>query len=214
VKDEELIAQLAAGLRPVRRLPRPAVLLTLWTLGAGALIALAVLLFGIRGGPGVPDMNMFDAVHLLAAALTALLAGLAAIELALPDRAARWAWLPVPAVALWIGTMGMGCVAQLLASGPEGIAFWISWSCLGFITALGVPLALSILWLTRHGAMIRPVSVATCGALSAAAFASLGLTLVHPTYGPVMVLAWHGVAVGAVTAVCARFGPRLFQPAL
>lgn len=209
-----MIARLAAGLRPVRRLPRPPVLLALWAFGAGALIGLAVLVFGIRGGPDVPGMNMFDTVHMVAAALTALLAGLAAIELALPDRDDRWAWLPLPAVGLWVGTMGLGCLAQLLAPGPEGIAFWISWSCMGFITALGVPLALGILWLTRHGAMIRPVPVAACGALSAAAFASLGLTLVHPTYGPVMVLAWHGVAVGAVTALCARFGPRLFQPAL
>jgi hypothetical protein len=213
MKDEELIARLAEGLRPVRRLPRPPVLLALWTLGACALIGLAVLVLGLRGGAEGRPLDLFETVHLVAAALTALLAGLAAIELALPDRDDRWAWLPLPAVGLWLGTMGLGCVGQILSAGPEGIAFWISWSCLGFITGMGVPLALGMLWLTRHGALIRPGPVATFGALSAAAFASLGLTLVHPTYGPLMVLAWHGLAVGAVTAGCARLGPRLFPPA-
>ena len=43
MNNEQLIACLAGGLRPVRRLPRPPVLLALWTLGAGALIGLAVL---------------------------------------------------------------------------------------------------------------------------------------------------------------------------
>lgn len=213
MKDEELIARLAEGLSPVRRLPRPPVLLALWTLGACTLLGLAVLVLGIRAGETGRPLDLFEALHLVAAGLTALLAGLAAIELALPDRDDRWAWLPLPALALWLGTMGLGCLEQLLAPGPEGIPFWISWYCMGFITAIGVPLSLGILWLTRHGALIRPVPVATYGALSAAAFASLGLTLVHPTYGPFMVLAWHGVAVVAVTALCARFGPRLFPPA-
>ena len=42
--------------------------------------------------------------------LTAVLAAAAAFQLGLPDRKAAWALLPLPAVLLWIGASGMGCL--------------------------------------------------------------------------------------------------------
>lgn len=210
--SEEMIARLAAALRPVRRLPPPPVLLAVWTAVALAAIAVSVLVFGVRGSLAGGPFG-FDGLNLLGAGLTAVLAGLAAFELALPDRDRRWLWLPAPAVALWLGSMGLGCLAEWLGPQPGGQGFWVSWGCMLFITGLGVPLSLAILWLTRHGAWVRPGPVAACGALSAAAFASLGLTLIHPTYGPFMVLAWHGLAVGGLTGLVALVGPRLMRPA-
>jgi hypothetical protein len=207
MKTEDMIAQLATGLRPVRRLPSPPVMLAIWTALALAVMGGAALLFGTRGVTEKP-MNNFEVMHMAAAGLTALLAGLAAFELSLPDRDRRWAWLPLPAIGLWVGTMGVGCVAELVRLGLDGIRFYISWSCLGFIIGIGLPLAGVMLWLTRHSAWIRPGPVAAFGSLSAAAFASVGLTIVHPTFGPLMVLAWHGVAVLVVTGLAALVGPR------
>ena len=213
MNTDRLIAELAAGLTPVRRLPPPPVLLLGWTLFASAVIGAAILLLGGRGPLLTREAGLFESMHLVAAALTALLAGLAAFELALPDRDRRWSWLPLPAVALWLGTMGAGCVAELLRLGPGGIEFYVSWSCMAFIIGLGVPMAGGILWLTRHAAGLRPGPVAACGALSAAAFASLGLTFVHPGYGPVMVLVWHGLSVLALTALVAKLGPAVQRAA-
>ncbi|MCU0888172.1 MAG: DUF1109 domain-containing protein [Rubritepida sp.] len=210
--SEELVARLAGALRPVRRLPPPPVLLAGWTALAMAVIGLAAALIGVHRTEGA-GVGGFESLHLLGAALTALLAGLAAFELALPDRDRRWGWLPLPGLALWLGTMGAGCLGQWMDAGPDGIPFWVSWQCMGFIAGLGLPLSVAILWLTRHAAWARPGPVAACGALSAAAFASLGLTLVHPTYGPVMVLAWHGLAVLAVTGLMAMAAPRLMRAA-
>lgn len=210
MKTEDMISQLAGDLRPVRRLPSPPVLLALWTLLAVSVIGAAVLLFGTREALGRP-MSGFDTLHVVAAALTALLAGLAAFELSLPDRDRRWAWLPLPAIGLWVGTMGVGCVGELVRLGLDGINFYVSWSCLKFIIGFGLPMAALMLWLTRHAAWIRPGPVAAFGALSAAAFASIGLTIVHPTFGPLMVLAWHGVAVLVVTGLVGLAGPRLVR---
>lgn len=212
MKTEEMIAQLAGDLRPVRRLPSPPVLLALWALLALSLIGAAALAFGTREAQGRP-MSGFDLVHVAAALLTALLAGLAAFELSLPDRDRRWAWLPLPAILLWLGTMGVGCVGELLQQGLDSIRFRVSWSCLGFIIGFGLPMAAVILWLTRHAAWIRPGQVAAFGALSAAAFASIGLTLIHPTFGPLMVLAWHGVAVLVVTGLVGLVGPLVVRRA-
>jgi len=212
MKTEDMIAQLATGLRPVRRLPPPPVMLAIWTGLAIAVVAVAALLFGTRGVTDRP-MNSFEVMHIIAAGLTALLAGLAAFELSLPDRDRRWSWLPLPAIGLWVGTMGVGCVAELVQLGLDGIRFHVSWQCLGFIIGIGLPLAAVMLWLTRHSAWIRPGPVAAFGSLSAAAFASLGLTLVHPTFGPIMVLAWHGVAVLVVTGLVALVGPRVVRGA-
>jgi len=212
MKTEDMIAQLAGNLRPVRRLPAPPVLLALWTLLCIGVIGAAVAAFGTRELLDRP-MSGFDMMHSLGALLTALLAGLAAFELSLPDRDRRWAWLPLPAIGIWVGTMGVGCVGELVQLGLDGIRFHVSLSCLQFIIGLGLPMAGLMLWMTRHAAWIRPGPVAAFGALSAAAFASIGLTLVHPTFGPVMVLAWHGIAVLVVTGLAALVGPRLVQKA-
>jgi hypothetical protein len=79
----------------------------------------------------------------------------------------------------------------------------VSLPCLGFIAALGVPLTGAVLWLARHGAWLHPVPVAALGGLSAAAFASAGLTLVHEPDAAVMVLVWHGLSVLLVAGLAA-----------
>jgi hypothetical protein len=154
-----------------------------------------------------------DLFHILTAGSVALLSGFAAFQLALPDRNRRWALLPLPAVAAWFATMGLGCVSDVARMGWSGLHLGVSLPCLGFIIGLGVPMALGIMWLTRHAALLRPVPVAALGGLSAAAFASIGLTLVHELHVTIMVLVWHGLAVTAVTAVGALLGPQLMRRA-
>jgi hypothetical protein len=158
-------------------------------------------------------MEGFDLYHLMSAALVALTAGYAAFQLALPDRDQRWALLPVPAVVGWLVTMGWGCLEDLARLGPGALQLGVSLPCLGFIIGLGVPMTAAIAFLTRHAALLRPVPVAALGALSAAAFASLGLTLVHELDAAVMVLVWHGIAVLVVTALGAMAGPLLMRRA-
>jgi hypothetical protein len=197
----------------VRRLPSPLAMLGLWCLFCAGVIGAALLISGLRADFAAWLMDGFDLYHLMSAALVALTAGYAAFQLALPDRDQRWALLPVPAVVGWLVTMGWGCLADLARFGPEAMKLTISFPCLGFIIGLGVPMTVAIVYLTRHAALLRPMPVAALGGLSAAAFASLGLTLVHELNAAVMVLVWHGVAVLVVTCIGALAGPMLMQRA-
>ena len=211
MRTEDLIAHLAAGLRPVRRVWRPAAAAAVWTALAAAVVSTAVLAFGPRPDLAQRLSGGVDLPQLLAAAATGLLAGFAAFQLALPDRDWRWALLPLPAAVGWLATMGWGCAQDFARLGPEALRLTTSYPCLGFITGLGLPLTLGVLWLARHAALVRPGPVAALGGLSAAALASIGLTLVHHLDAAAMVLAWHGTAVLAVTGIAALCGPRLMR---
>ena len=213
MRSEDLVSQLSRGLAPVRRLPSPLAMLGLWCLICGAVIGAALLISGLRSDFAAWLMDGFDLYHLVTAALVALTSGYAAFQVALPDRDQRWALLPIPAVIGWLVTMGWGCLADLARFGPEALNITVSYACLVFIIGLGVPMTAGIVRLTRHAALLRPTPVAALGGLSAAAFASIGLTLVHELNAAVMVLVWHGIAVMVVTAIGALTGPLLMQRA-
>lgn len=210
---EALVSRLASGLRPVRRLPCPFALLGLWTGASLAVIGLALWMVGMRHHVLEDEMARVDLLHILTAGGVALLSGFAAFQLALPDRDRRWMLLPLPAVAAWLATMGWGCASDVERMGWAGLQPGLSLHCLFFILGFGLPLSLGILWLTRHAALLRPLPVATLGGLSAAAFASIGLTLVHELNVTIMVLVSHGLAVAAVTVLGAWLGPRLMRRA-
>jgi hypothetical protein len=213
MRTEDLISQLSQGLQPVRRLPSPLAMLGLWCLFCAGAIGAALLISGLRADFAAWLMDGLDLYHVMSAALVALTAGYAAFQLALPDRDQRWALLPVPAVVGWLVTMGWGCLEDIARLGPEAMNLTISYPCLGFIIGLGLPMTVAIVLLTRHAALLRPMPVAALGGLSAAAFASLGLTLVHELNAAVMVLVWHGLAVLVVTCIGALSGPALMQRA-
>jgi hypothetical protein len=189
---EELIARLSAELRPVKPLAPP-----LWRAGAWigfALVVVAALvaLFGPRHDLMARFAEPYEVAQLAFAAATGVLAAVAAFALALPDRPGRWALLPLPAAAAWVGSLGLGCLSDVARDGPRALELETSWGCLRFIVLAGVPLTLSLVWMLRHAGPIRPVPVAVLGGLAGAALASVGLSLIHHLDAAAMVLAWHG----------------------
>lgn len=214
MRSEDLIHRLAADLRPVRPARHPAAATALWLAAAAAVILAAVLVSGVRPDLAARLATGFDLPQLLAAGATGVLAGFAAFQLALPERDRRWALLPVPAALAWLATMGWGCLQDLARLGPEALRIGVSLPCLGFIAGLGLPLTLAMLWLARHAAWLRAGTVATLGGLSAAALASVGLSLVHHQDAAAMVLAWHGISVLLVVGLAALLGPRVMRRGL
>lgn len=214
MRSEDLIHRLAADLRPVRPAWHPATATALWLGVAAAVILVAVLVSGPRHDLAARLAGGFDLPQLVTAVATGILAAFAAFQLALPERDRRWALLPVPTAIAWLATMGWGCLQDLARLGPEALRVGMSLPCLMFIVGLGVPLTVAMLWLARHAAWLRAGPVAALGGLSAAALASVGLSLVHHLDAAAMVLVWHGLSVLVVAGLASLLGPRMMRRGL
>jgi hypothetical protein len=211
MQSEDLILRLADDLRPVRPAKPPGAATALWLGLATAVIIGAVLFWGLRHDLAERLATGFEAPQLVTALATGVLAAFAAFQLALPDRSRLWALLPLPAALAWLATMGWGCLQDFANMGPEALHIGVSLPCFSFILGLGLPLTAVMLWLSRHGAWFSPGPVAALGGLSAAALASIGLSLIHHLDAALMVLIWHGLSVLVVTAIAAKLGPRVMR---
>jgi hypothetical protein len=201
MQTDQLIEQLTAGLAPVRVLRAPALRALLWLLLVAAVSALAVARLAHLELVMPRLMLARVAVETVATAVTAITAILAAFELSVPDRSARWAWLPLPSFVVWLGASGLGCLRNGWSlQEPEG---WMGHSphCFVFISAVSVPLAVALFWMLRRARPIHALPVAAVGTLGVAATAAFVLQFFHPFDVTVIDLALHLVAIGIVVLI-------------
>ncbi len=194
----KLIERLVAESGPVRRLRPPVVRASFWLLAVMALGVASIAMFA--------DLDAFLSrltasmlwLEWPATLLTGIAAIFAAFQLSVPDRSAAWALLPLPPLALWIGTSGYSCFEHWIVIGPGGWELGESANCFIFILSFSLPLALSLLVLLRRAAPLAPVRVAAVGALGVSALAAAALQFFHPFDVTFMDL---GVHLGAVAVV-------------
>jgi hypothetical protein len=200
METEQLIADLATQLLAVRRLRSPAVRALRWLAAVAVLSTLLILRYA--------NLEIFwhrmasprVALECVATALTAITGIVAAFELSVPGRSARWAALPVAPFLLWLGASGLGCLQDGLGgSAGESV------HCFAFIAAASVPLAASLLWMLRRAHPIAPLPVAVLGGLGAAATAAFLLQFFHPFDVTVIDLALHLAAVALVMGALSLF---------
>ncbi len=203
VSTEQLIEQLSGGLRPVLRLPSPALRAAAWL---ALVLAVAALLAARADLPAVAArVASFTDMWLAVAGsvATAVLASLAACMVSVPGRSRRWAWLPLPGAALWLGSSGLGCLraTALLIVHPATFHDAIT-ECLPFIlefsALLAVPLA-ALLWWARP---LRPGLVAGLAGLAVAAASASLLWFFHPFDASIEDLVVHILAVLLVVGIC------------
>lgn len=205
---QELIRTLGARLAPVHRLRPP------WLRTAGWLLLIAVvaaLLLGYYGVAGMlqrwtvtPDLRWAA----IGAALTMACAAWSAFALAVPGARRAWAWLPIPALLLWIGASGLGCLRMWAT---PGIATAPSADCLLFIVGFSVPLSALLIWLLRRAYPLRPVLAAMMAGLACAGASASLLEIFHAADGAATDLLVHGFAVILVVAANATLGGRLLS---
>jgi hypothetical protein len=209
--NDRLVRTLGADLAPVRRLAPPSLRVLTWltALGAGAL-ALAMVsdvVAMMHRLMAAPDMWLAA----MGSALTVVLAATAAFELSLPDRKAAWALLPLPALLLWIGASGMGClrtwsIADANPMPPDQPAH-----CLIYILGISLPLSLLLIVMLRRGLSLRPNLTAIIGGLACASAAATLLNFIHPYDAAATDLAVHAFAVVIVILANTIFGGRILM---
>ena len=209
--NDRLVQALGADLTPVRRLAPPGQRLLLW-LSIVGVIALALMMVSDVGQMGrrlmaAPDMWLAA----IGSMLTAVLAAAAAFQLNLPDRKPAWALLPLPAVLLWIGASGMGCLRPWSVAEAYPMLPSETEHCLIFILGLSLPLSLLFIIMLRRGFSLRPSLTAITGGLACAAGAATLLNFVHPYDASAIDLAVHAFAVAVVILLNAIFGGLILK---
>ncbi len=177
---DDLVAGLSAELVPVRRLPAPALRAAAWI---GLAVAMGLVLAPSCDMPALgrrltaaPDMWMAVA----GSTATAALAALAAFELSVPGRGARWALLPLPALFLWMSASGLGCLRVWAVPGSGEAAMGEARHCLIHILVMSVPLMGAMTIMVRRACPLRPNLTALVSGLAVAAASASLLNLDHP----------------------------------
>jgi hypothetical protein len=201
MQTDRLIESLAARLQPVRRLRAPLLRALLWLALVGAVSG---LLIASEAHLGMFMQRMATprvAVDCIATGLTAIAAVIAAFELSVPGHSPLWSALPLPPFLLWLGSSGLGCLANGLSlHGPNGFA-GESYHCFAFIVGASVPLAAGLFWMLRRARPIAPLPVAAMGTLGVAATSAFILQFFHPFDVTAIDLALHLAAVALVILI-------------
>jgi hypothetical protein len=206
---DQLIGVLGADLKPVRRLPPPALRALGWLAVVGA-IGVALASFAdihaiIRRLTAAPDIWLAS----VGSALTAVLAAFAVFQLSLPDRKAAWALLPLPAVAIWIGASGIGCLRQWVVPDTPPATLQETESCVIFILSVSLPLSILLFAMLRRACALQPNLAAVIGGLACASAAATLLNFIHPYDAAATDLIVHACAVAVVMAANRLIGGRI-----
>jgi hypothetical protein len=209
MRPEDLIDALAADAKPVRRLASPMVRLLLWLVLSAGYAALIVWAMGPR-----PDIQsrLADArfvVELGAVFMTSVLAAAAAFCAGCPGRPVWERFAPLPALALWIGSLGEGCWRSLVQAGAPGLQLQWDVVCFPSILLASIGPGALILMMIRQGAPVAPVATTALAALAAAALGATALRLFHAQDASVMVLVWQFGSVAVLAGLGALTGRRI-----
>jgi hypothetical protein len=211
VKTDDLIAELVSGAAAVRPLPSPWKRALIWLAIALPFVALVVWLKSPR-----PDLAalMQDPWFVLgqgSAAITAICAAIAAFSLVIPGASPRWIWAPVLPGVVWLSTLGLGCVADWLAQGADGLRIVPEFECFAYISLIGSVPAIAFLQMLRAGAPMAPRATMFLAVLAAAALGNFGLRLFHVQDAALMVVVWQMGSVAILASGAAALGPRLLN---
>jgi hypothetical protein len=202
----DLIDALADSITPVRRLHPPFVRAALWLSLAAVVLGLLCVAHGVRVDLSMRLREPVFVVSMAGALATAVLAAMAAFKLSLPDSSRWWLLLPFPALAVWVSTIGYGCLTNWVRMDPEGIHMGEAARCFATLLLTSVPLSIAMLVMLRHAALLRPTVVAAIGGLAVAAMTSFTLSLIHDLDATIMILLWNLGTATLIAGLASLFG--------
>ena len=208
---EKLIEQLAEVVEPVRPLPSPWIRTAAWLLVAIPYVALVVFVVSPRADLIAKVSEWGYAIEQLAALATGITAATAAFATVIPGYDRKFLFLPVLPLAIWLGSLGDGCVEDWIHFGPDGLSLQPDWSCFPAIALVGAVPAIVMAVMLRRGAPLTPHVTSALGGLAAAGLGNFGLRLFHSQDVSVMVLVWQVGAVCVLAAMAALAGRYLLN---
>lgn len=201
MQTDKLIQSLAATAHPVRPLANPWARAAVWTAIALPYMALVILVVSPRADLLMKLTEARYLIEQIAAFATGIAAAMAAFASTIPGYSRRVLLLPLLPLAVWLGSLGEGCVETLIRLGPGGFSLQPDWFCLPAIVLVGAIPAVTMVIMLRRGAPLFPYLSAGFGALAAAGLGNFGLRLFHPQDASLMVLVWQFGSVFLLTAV-------------
>jgi hypothetical protein len=202
----DLIDALVDAAGPVQRLRPPLLRAVLWLALAAIVLALLCVAQGVRTDIFMRLQQPMFVVSMIGALATAILAAMASFKLSLPDSSRWWLLLPLPALAVWVSTIGYGCLTNWVRMDPEGIRVGEAARCFATLLLTSVPLSLAKLVMLRHAALLRPTTVAAIGGLAIAAMTSFALSLIHDLDATIMILLWNLGTAAVIAGLAGIFG--------
>ena len=208
---DRLIQYLTENVEPVRRLPRPGARTVLWLAIAIPYIALVVLVVSPRADllAKLADFRYF--VEQLAVLTTGIAAAVAAFTSVIPGVSRKFLLLPLFPLAVWLGSIGEGCVESWLRYGSNGLSLQSDWFCFPAIVLVGTVPAIAMAVMLRRGVPLAPSATAALGGLAAAGLGNFGLRFFHQQDASLMVLVWQVGTVMMLSVLAGSAGRYLLK---
>jgi len=181
----------------------------LWLAIALPYIAMVVIVVSPRADIGDKIFEYRYLIEQFAAIATAITAALTAFISTIPGYNRKWLLAPLAPLALWLASLGQGCVQTWLQFGNAGLTLRPDWICFPSILLAGTVPAIAMVVMLRRGAPLTPHLTMGLGALAAAALGNFGLRFFHPQDASLMVLFWQLGSVFLISAIVGSFGNRV-----
>jgi len=208
-RTPDLIDALVETAAPVRRLRPPIIRAGLWLAFAAIVLGLIAIAHGLRPDFSDRVRQPLFVLGMLGAMATGMLAAVASFRLSLPDSSRLWAVLPLPALALWVATIGYGCLTDWVSMDPDGLHMGEAIRCFATLLMTSVPLSIAMLVMLRYAALLRPLEVSVMSGLAVAAVTAFALSLFHELDATVMILIWNLGSAVLIAALGSLFGQSM-----
>ena len=210
ITTPDLIESLVANAAPVRRLRPPVARAVGWLLFAALMLALLAVSHEVRPDLALRLRQPEFVIGIAASLATGVLAAIASFIASIPDRSGRWLFLPLPALVLWVSTIGYGCLVNWVSLSPS-LPLGDEAGCFALLVLTGVPLSLAMLIMLRHAALLAPTRVAISGSLAVAAVTATALSIFHEHDASAIILIWNFGTAVLLVALGGAFGRRMFS---
>lgn len=187
----QLMHRLAGQSPRVRRLTAPWRRAMLWLAIALPYVAAVIYFHSADGHPSAIAADPQFVIEQLAALATSVTAAIAAFCSVVPGYDRRILFAPTVPLAIWLLSLGEGCVRDWIRSGADGLELHADWNCLPPAAVIGIVPALAIVIMLRRGAPLYPRMSLALAALAVAALGNFGLRFYHIGDATIMILVWH-----------------------